>query len=88
MTGTPSSSAGTWDSSLIDEIAFTSLDNNRSIDIDHIDLSTTEFQFLEYGGYEENLDTFNYFGGRMRATYKSVGDAVDVLQCTTRLITN
>jgi len=76
---TPTSSAGTWNSSLIDEVAFTSLDNNRTIDIDHIDLSTTEFQFLEYGGYEETLDTFNYFGGRMRATYKSVGDAVDVL---------
>ena len=80
LADTPSSSAGTWDSSLIDEIAFTSLDSGRTIDIDQIDLSTTEFQFLEYGGYEENLDTFNYFGGRMRATYRSVGDAVDVLQ--------
>ena len=79
LADTPSSSAGTWDSSLIDEIAFTSLDNGKTIDIDHIDLSTTEFQFLEYGGYEENLDTFNFFGGRMRATYKSVGDAIDVL---------
>jgi hypothetical protein len=68
-----------WDASLIDEIAFTSLDNGSTIDIDHIDLGTNEFQFLEYGGYDENLDVFNYFSGRMRATYKSVGDPVDEL---------
>ena len=43
-----SSSAGTWNPALIDEIAFTSLAANRTFDIDHIDLSTREFQFFQY----------------------------------------
>lgn len=74
-----SSSAGTWDSSLIDEIAFTSIDSGRTLDIDHIDLSTREFQFLQYGGYIEHTDYFNYWGGEIRCQYRSTGEVVPVL---------
>ena len=74
-----SSSAGNWDSSLIDEIAFTSIDAGRILDIDHIDLSTMEFQFLQYGGYIERTEYFNYWGGEMRCQYRSTGEVVPVL---------
>jgi len=79
LSATPSSSAGTWNSSLIDEIAFTNLANGTTLDIDHIDLATTEFDFIEYQGYSEDTATFNYFSGTMTADFRNVGEPVDVL---------
>ena len=79
LSDSPAASAGTWDVSLIDEIAFTGLDNGNTIDIDHIDLATTEFDFLQYQGYQEDTSTFNYFSGTMTADFRNVGEPVDVL---------
>ena len=64
---------------MIDEIAFTGLDNGNTIDIDHIDLATTEFDFLEYQGYQEDTGTFNYFAGTISADFRNVGEPVDEL---------
>ena len=74
------SSAGTWDATLIDELAFTSLAANRTFDIDHIDLSTVEFQFVEYKGFKENTNNFQYFSTELRASMRSHGEAVPVLE--------
>ena len=79
LSGTPDASAGTWDTSLIDEIAFTAIDSGSTIDIDHIDLATTEFDFLEYQGYQEDTGTFNYFAGTISADFRNVGEPVDEL---------
>ena len=79
LTGSPDASAGTWNTSLIDEIAFTNITSGKTIDIDHIDLATTEFDFLQYQGYQEDTDTFNYFSGTMTADFRNVGEPVDVL---------
>jgi len=77
---TAASSAGTWDATLIDELAFTSLAANRTFDIDHIDLSTREFQFVEYKGFKENTNNFQYFSTELRASMRSHGEAVPVLE--------
>jgi len=79
LTDSPAASAGTWDTSLVDEIAFTSITSGKTIDIDHIDLATTEFDFLQYQGYQEDTDTFNYFSATMTADFRNVGEPVDVL---------
>ena len=79
LSGTPSASAGTWNSSLIDELAFTGIDNNKTLNVDHIDLATAEFDFLEYQGYAEDTGTFNYFSGTMTADFRNVGEPVDEL---------
>ena len=79
LSGTPDASAGTWDATLIDEIAFTSLASGRTFDIDHIDLSTSEFQFIEYRGFKENTNTFQYWSAELRATLRSHGEAVSEL---------
>jgi len=76
---TPDASAGTWTPENIDEIAFTGLAANRTFDIDHIDLATTEYQFLQFNSFRENVDNFNYFSGEMRASYRSHGVAKDKL---------
>jgi len=77
---TADSSAGTWDATLIDELAFTSLAANRTFDIDHIDLSTLEFQFVEYKGFKENTNNFQYFSTELRASMRTHGEAVPVLE--------
>ena len=75
-----SSSAGSWDATLIDELAFTSLAANRTFDIDHIDLSTLEFQFVEYKGFKENINNFQYFSTELRASLRTHGEAVPELE--------
>ncbi len=75
-----SSSAGTWDASLIDEIAFTSLAANRTFNIDHIDLATQEFQFFQYQSFRENVNTFQYWSANMRGQYKTHGEPVPELE--------
>lgn len=79
LSATPDAAVGTWDESLIDELAFTSIDSGRTLDIDHIDLATDEFQFLQYTGYAENVEVFEYWEADLRAAYRSHGDVVDVL---------
>jgi len=76
---TASSSAGTWDPTLIDEIAFTDLASGRTFDFDHINLATTEFQALLYSGYTEKTNNFQYFQGDLKATYRNVGVPIEVL---------
>ena len=79
LSTTPDASAGTWDATLIDEIAFTSLASGRTFDIDHIDLSTSEFQFIEYRGFKENTNNFQYWSAELRATLRSHGEVVSEL---------
>ena len=79
LTATASASAGTWDPTAIDEIAFTNLANGRTFDFDHIDLSTTDFQMLQYTGLRENTNNFQYFQGDVRATYRTHGEPISVL---------
>lgn len=79
ITNTADSSAGTWDPSLIDELAFTSIDDGRILDIDHIELGTDEFQFLQYYSYEEHVENFDFFEADIRASFRSAGEAVPVL---------
>jgi len=76
ITSTADASNGTWDPTLIDEIAFTSLAANRTFDIDHIDLSTSEFQFAEYNGFREDVNTFQYWSSSLRATLKAHGETI------------
>lgn len=76
---TASSSAGTWDPTLIDEIAFTSLAANRTFDIDHIDLSTREFQFFQYQSFRENINNFQYWSSELRGQYRTHGETVSEL---------
>jgi len=76
---TASSSAGTWDPTLIDEIAFTSLQSGKTFDFDHIDLSTSEFQFIEYSGFKENTNNFQYWSAELRAKLRSHGESVPEL---------
>ena len=79
LDATASASAGTWDPTLIDEIAFTSLAANRTFDIDHIDLSTKEFQFFQYQSFRENINNFQYWSGQMKGQYKTHGELVPEL---------
>jgi len=76
---TASASAGTWDPTLIDELAFTSLAANRTFDIDHIDLSTKEFQFFQYQSFREDVNTFQYWSSELRGLYRTHGEAVSEL---------
>ena len=76
ISGAADSSAGTWDESLIDEIAFTSLDDTLTFDFDHIELATDEFQFLQYYGYEEMVEDFDFWEADIRASFRSHGDVV------------
>ena len=73
---TASASAGTWDPTLIDELAFTSFAANRTFDIDHIDLSTKEFQFFQYQSFREDVNTFQYWTSELRGLYRTHGEAV------------
>jgi len=73
---TASASAGTWDPTLIDELAFTSLAANRTFDIDHIDLSTKEFQFFQYQSFREDINNFQYWSSELRGLYRTHGEAV------------
>jgi len=73
---TASSSVGTWDPTLIDELAFTSLAANRTFDIDHIDLSTKEFQFFQYQSFREDVNNFQYWSSELRGLYRTHGEAV------------
>ena len=75
-----SSSAGTWDPTLVDEIAFTSLAANRTFNIDHIDLATQEFQFFQYQSFRENVNTFQYWSANMKGQYKTHGEPVPELE--------
>ena len=75
-----SSSAGTWDPALIDEIAFTSLRSGKTFDFDHIDLSTSEFQFLEYTGFKENTNNFQFWSAELRARLRAHGESVAELE--------
>ena len=79
ITATASASNGTWDATLIDEIAFTSLAANRTFDIDHIDLATSEFQFVDYKGFSENTENFQYWSGQLNATLRTHGEVVSEL---------
>ena len=79
LTASASASAGTWNPASIDEIAFTNLANGRTFDFDHIDLSTTDFQMLQYTGLRENTNNFQYFQGDVRATYRTHGEPISVL---------
>ncbi|MAE81667.1 MAG: hypothetical protein CMB80_02940 [Flammeovirgaceae bacterium] len=79
LSATADASAGTWDASLIDEIAFTNLATGRTFDIDHIDLATTEFQFLQYISFNEKVDNFQYFQGTLKAQFRSHGEPVSQL---------
>ena len=79
MTASASASAGRWNPASIDEIAFTNLANGRTFDFDHIDLSTTDFQMLQYTGLRENTNNFQYFQGDVRATYRTHGEPISVL---------
>jgi len=79
LDATADSSAGTWDPDLIDEIAFMNLAANRTFDIDHINLSTSEFQFVEYTGFKERTNTFQYWAAELRAKLRSHGEAVSEL---------
>jgi len=79
LDGTASASAGTWDPTLIDEIAFTSLAANRTFDIDHIDLATKEFQFFQYQSFKENVNNFQYWSSQMKGIYKTHGEPVPEL---------
>ena len=74
-----SSSVGTWDPTLIDELAFTSLAANRTFDIDHIDLSTKEFQFFQYQSFREDINNFQYWSSELRGLYRTHGEAVSEL---------
>ena len=74
-----SSSAGTWDPTLIDELAFTSLAANRTFDIDHIDLSTKEFQFFQYQSFKENINNFQYWSSELKGQYRTHGEPVPEL---------
>jgi len=76
LDSTADASAGTWDPTLIDEIAFTSLASGRTFDIDHIDLATAEFQFLEYKGFKENTNNFQYWSAELRAVLRSHGESI------------
>ena len=78
LSGTADDSAGTWDESLIDEIAFTSLDDTMTFEIDHIELATDEFQFLQYYGYEEMTENFDFWEADIRASFRSHGDVVPI----------
>jgi hypothetical protein len=71
-----SSSAGTWDPTLIDELAFTSLAASRTFEIDHIDLSTKEFQFFQYQSFKENINNFQYWSSELRGQYRTHGEVV------------
>jgi hypothetical protein len=77
--GTPSSSAGTWNETLIDEIAFTNLAANRTFDIDHIDFATREFQFFQYQSFRENVNNFQYWSAEMRGQFRTHGEPVPEL---------
>ena len=79
LSSTANASAGTWDPTLIDEIAFTNLANGRTFDIDHIDIATTEFQMLEYRSFTENTNNFQYFQGTLKAQYRAHGEGVSQL---------
>ena len=79
LNSTADASAGTWDPTLIDEIAFTSLASGRTFDIDHIDLATSEFQFLEYKGFKENTGNFQYWSAELRAVLRSHGESITEL---------
>ena len=73
---TASASAGTRDPTLIDALAFTSLAANRTFDIDHIDLSTKEFQFFQYQSFKENINNFQYWSSELRGQYRTHGEVV------------
>jgi len=79
LDATASSSVGTWDPTLIDEVAFTSLAANRTFDIDHIDLSTREFQFFQYQSFRENINNFQYWSSELRGQYRTHGEVVTEL---------
>ena len=79
LDSTADSSAGTWDPDLIDEIAFTSLRSGKTFDFDHIDLSTSEFQFVEYTGFKENTNNFQFWSAELRAKLRAHGEAVSEL---------
>ena len=79
LDSTADSSAGTWDPDLIDEIAFTSLQSGKTFDFDHIDLSTSEFQFVEYTGFKENTNNFQFWSAELRAKLRAHGEAVSEL---------
>ena len=80
LDSTADSSAGTWDPDLIDEIAFTSLRSGKTVDFDHIDLSTSEFQFLEYTWFKENTNNFQFWSAELRARLRAHGESVAELE--------
>ena len=47
--------------------------------LDHIELSTCEYQMLIWGQFQEDLEDYQFHSGTVRATFRSVGDPVDTL---------
>ena len=79
LSTTASASAGTWDETLIDEIAFTSLDANRTLHFDQVELAAgpSVWQFLWFNNYLEIPDRMNSYAAIVRLSLEAAGLAVD-----------
>ena len=50
---------------------------NATVWLDHISLSTCEYQMLLYQRFQEDLDDFDFHSGITRAVFRSVGEPID-----------